>query len=752
MEPRCWVAAAALALASQGHCQSTQDTDTIEVVGTTPLGSGIDAARLAANVQTANAEEIRAQAALDLADFMRRSFGSVFANDAQGNPLQPDIQYRGFVGSPLLGLPQGLAVYQDGVRLNEPFGDTVNWALIPESAVDSIELVPGSNPLFGLNALGGAISIRTKNGFSSPGASAELTVGSFGRVGLEAELGGSMSDRLGYFVTASYLDENGWRDFSPTRAARVFAAADFNGDDSRLHLTFTHADTNLVGNGAAPVDLLAVDRRAVFTRPDRTRNRMSLLTVRGEQSLSDRVSMTGNLYVRDSVTSTLNGDNSDFTACGDGSGLICDDAGNAPLDENGSPIPAAAPFLGATVNRTTTNQSSLGFTLQAAWSVRGADRGNDFVIGIARDDSGSDFGARTELGSLDATRLAVSSGVLVGDSLIDLWARTDNSSLYVSDTLSIGRAALTVSARYNRAGVVLEDRLGTDLNGAHHFERLNPAAGLTVDLAGHTTFYAGYSEANRAPSPVELTCADASAPCRLPNAFVADPPLKQVVARTLETGFRGRFGPGRWHAGWFRTVDDDDILFVSAGRLTNEGFFANVGKTRRQGIELNLTGGEGARLGWFTNYSVIDATFRKSFTVSSPSSPAAIGGEIPVRVGDRLPLVPDRLLKGGVSATVGADWTLRAELLASSGAYLRGDEGNLSSKIAGYAVVSFRAERRLGTKAHIFVSIDNLLDERYDTFGVFGDAASVLGPSYGNPRFLGPGAPRAAWIGIRASF
>ena len=120
--------------------QAGSPIEVIEVIGTTPLGSELDADVIAANVQTATAEEMREQGALDLADFMRRSLGSVFVNEAQSNPLQPDVQYRGFVGSPLLGLPQGLAVYQDGVRSNEPFGDTVNWALIPESAIASVYL------------------------------------------------------------------------------------------------------------------------------------------------------------------------------------------------------------------------------------------------------------------------------------------------------------------------------------------------------------------------------------------------------------------------------------------------------------------------------------------------------------------------------------------------------------------------------------------------------------------------------------
>jgi outer membrane receptor protein involved in Fe transport len=215
---------------------------------------------VASNVQFATAEDLRAARALDLADFMRRNLASVFVNEAQSNPLQPDVQYRGFVGSPLLGLPQGLAVFQDGVRINEPFGDTVNWALIPESAIDTVYLMPGSNPLFGLNALGGAIAIETKTGFTSPGTRAEVYGGSFSRWSLQAETGGSIDDRLSYFVTASYLEEDGWRDFSPTEATRLFGNVGWQSELSSVDLNLTMADTMLIGNGAAPVQLLAADR------------------------------------------------------------------------------------------------------------------------------------------------------------------------------------------------------------------------------------------------------------------------------------------------------------------------------------------------------------------------------------------------------------------------------------------------------------------------------------------------------------
>ena len=122
------------------------------------------------------------------------------------------------------------------------------------------------------------------------------------------------------------------------------------------------------------------------------------------------------------------------------------------------------------------------------------------------------------------------------------------------------------------------------MNGDHTFKRFNPALGLTVGTEAFT-FYAGYTEANRTPSPVELTCADEDDPCRLPNAFLADPPLEQVVAKTFEAGVRGTWSSGRWHTGLFRTTSEDDILFISAGALTNQGFFDNVGETRRDGFE-----------------------------------------------------------------------------------------------------------------------------------------------------------------------
>lgn len=741
-----------------GVARTEPPLEQLEVVGTTPLGGGADAAGVPGPVQSASADEIRRRGAADLTDFLKRSFGSVFVNDAQSNPLQPDVQYRGFVGSPLLGLPQGIAVYQDGVRVNEPFGDTVDWALIPEAAIDRIDLVPGSNPLFGLNALGGALSIRTKDGFTSPGTRLEVSGGSWSRRSFEAETGGSVDGRFGYFLSGSTLDEDGWREFSPTHATRGFARLGWQTAATSVSASLTYADTDLTGNGAAPVQLLDVDRRATFTHPDRTRNALTQVEVSAEGAVSDSLSLTGNVYSRRSDIDTVNGDNSDFEPCDATPAWLCEQTGGGEqevaADPAGLPIAAAPALLGATLNRTRTTQDGSGMALQASWSGRLAKRTNRLLVGVAYDRSSVGFDSSVELGSLDATRGAVGGGVLVGGGLTGLDADTSTGGVYLSDSWSVSpKVELTASGRENRTRVRLHDRLGSALNGAHTFARFNPALGMTLALRGALSYYASYSESSRTPSPVELTCADADAPCRLPNAFVADPSLEQVVASTLETGLRARRAGFDWHAGLFSTLNEHDILFVSAGALTNQGYFANVGRTRRRGVELGIQRrGSGAGLTWFADYTFLDATFEDALALASVNNPAAVDGQIFVKPGDRVPLVPRSLLKAGVRYGLTPKLDLGADVLVSSGQYLRGDEANLTPPLDGYGVIDLHAVYRPGRVVEVFANIDNLLDARYATFGVFGDATEVLGAAFGDRRYVSPGSPRGVWVGARFSF
>ena len=726
--------------------------EVMEVVA--PLS--LEDAESAANVQAATGEAI-ADGVLDLTDFLRRNMASVFVNEAQGNPLQGDVQYRGFVGSPLLGLPQGIAVYQDAVRVNEPFGDTVNWALIPESAIGSVFLVPGSNPLFGANALGGALSVVTKDGFAHPGTKAELSAGSFGRWSVSAEAGGSRSERFAHFATASVLKENGWRDHSPTESAEGFGKLTWQRPNSRVDLAVTLGSTDLVGNGAAPEQLLAIDRSAIFTRPDRTRNRLALATLGGEVDF-EKFALQGNAYFRKSDIDSYNGDDSDYEACDDegdeagesgapASGLLCFED-EVATDDQGAPIAADERLQGATVNRTDTAQIGYGFSVQAERLDTFGERSNRLAVGMALDSADIDFDASTELGRLDATRLAIPGGVFVGDAFTEVAAEMQTAALYVVNALAATpRLGLTVSARYNRSQVTLRDGLGTALDGDHVFHRLNPAASATYRASTTLAFFATYGTSSRTPTPVELTCADEDAPCRLPNAFLADPPLQQVVARTMEVGARGRNAAFRWRLAWFDSRSLDDILFISAGAFTNEGYFDNIGTTARRGFELGLDG-ETERFGWFLRFTQLRTTFKDAFSVPSANHPLATAGEIAVSAGDRLPLVPKQLLQAGVRWDANERLTLRGEILHSAGFHLRGDEANIAAGINGHSVVNLHASYRFNARLRGFLAIDNALAERYATFGVFGDAEEVLGEGFDGSRFLTPAAPRAGWIGV----
>jgi iron complex outermembrane recepter protein len=730
----------------------------VEVIGITPThGTGLPKTKVPANVQSATAEALARNQSLDLSDYMNRHLGSVHINEAQDNPLQPDVQYRGFTASPLLGLAQGLAVYQDAVRINEPFGDTVNWALIPQSAISSINLLPGSNPLFGLNALGGALSIQTKDGFNYPGTRGEVYYGSFDRKYVQAERGGNNGE-LSYYLTGEYFDEDGWRDFSPSEAKRAYGNVGWRNDTSTLNFSINVAKTDLTGNGPAPEQVLAIDRTALFTVPDITKNKLSMLNLRGSHMLTDNALLDGNLYFRDSDIDTLNGDDSDFAECTNpgNAGLLCEEEANGEtvvVDENGAPVAASAAVEGATVNTSSTNQKGYGGTLQATLLNDLFKHENQFILGAAADLSNTDFRSQTELGRLDITRRAIGGGVLVGDSFVEVAADTQNYGLYLTDTYSLTKAlSLTLSGRFNHTEIELRDRLGTALNGDHTFNRFNPAVGATYEFAPELSMYAAYNESNRAPTAVELTCADANDPCRLPNAFLADPPLNDVVAKTVEAGVRGNWRGIDYNLTVFNTVNQDDIIFVSAGTLLSQGFFDNVGDTRRRGIELNLSG-RVKRLDWFLDYTYLEAEFRDSLTIASANHPLRnANNEIQVESGDRIPSIPRHLFKVGADYALLPKLSLGADVLFNSDQILRGDESNQLEPVDGYALLNLHGEYRINKHFSAFAKIDNVLDADYESFGIVGGASEVLGPQFDSPRFLSPGAPRAGWFGLKASF
>ena len=216
---------------------NAQEAEEIIIVGVTPNGTGLERDKIPFPIQTATSDDIQNSNSLSIADFLRQNFSSVSVNNAQSNPLQPDVQYRGFTASPLLGLAQGIAVYQNGVRVNEPLGDTVNWDLVPESAINGITLSGGSNPLFGLNTLGGALLIDMKNGFNYEGREIEINTGSFGRNTASLQTGNNFDNgdnSFAYYANLQFFEEDGWRDYSSSESINFYGSLDWQNQSSSL--------------------------------------------------------------------------------------------------------------------------------------------------------------------------------------------------------------------------------------------------------------------------------------------------------------------------------------------------------------------------------------------------------------------------------------------------------------------------------------------------------------------------------------
>jgi len=755
--------------------ESSVELSEIEVIGTTPLhGVGLPADMIASNVQSANAADIERVQGLDISEFMNKTLGSVSLNQAQNNPFQPDLKYRGFTASPLVGNSQGLSVYMDGVRVNEPFGDAVNFELIPESAISSMNLMPGSNPVFGLNTLGGALSIQTKNGFNFQGHELEAYTGSFGRDSGNISSGGN-NGTLGYFVTAAITKEDGWRDESPSRVEQFFSNFSYRNDVTTLDLSIMSIDSDLNGNGASPVELVDIDREAVFTHPDNTQNDLEMFSLNGSHWLNETTLVSANTYYRSSDRTTFNGDGSELSVIGNDLGEDEDGAegafdGDDEIHSNDAAALGFDPGDDVALNNTSeTEQDSYGLGLQFTFLDEMFGKENQLIVGASYDRSDVKHASQSEVAHFTPTRGTDGTGFIIDETVVDGDIETETFSLYFTDTISLtDQLALTLAGRYNRIEI---DISGTseggdqDLNEAgdkHVFNRFNPSVGLTYAVNDSLTAYGSYSESNRAPSPSELTCAyDESRveqiECALPNSFLADPPLDDVVARTIEAGLRGNNTGVNWNANVYYTELEDDLFFFPsteddpADPRLRTGNFDNIDKTARAGLELGLSG-EADKFDWFANYSYVRATFEDNFSYArlvdeDDDDPTTFN----VSKGDRLPGIPAHNVKIGADYHFNKQFTLGFTASYHSSQYYRGDEANVDKKISSYKVMNLHSRYKLNDNVQFFAKVDNLFDSEYDTFGLYGEPDEAPGFDFDDPRFVGTSAPRAGWIGVKVS-
>ena len=770
----------AIAISASMAAGADEKLQAIVVTATAIPGTIIDIDKIPGNVQVLSAADLTREGAASLTGALSSNLSSINVNDDLDDPFQPDILYRGFEASPVLGTPQGLAVYQNGVRINEAFGDTVNWDLFPDIAISQVELV-SSSPVYGLNALGGAVSVTMKNGFTYQGADLELSGGSFGQRAVTAQFG-HYSGAFGFYLGGRALDWDGWRQFSDDRMRNLYGVFSMRTDDATLDLSYSRADNMMNGQGSAPVQELAVNRSLVFTGPQTNIDTLDFVTLNGTLKVTDTWSLQGLLYYRQYAQSVSNGNATNYAACTNAPGILCQPDGVTPLANSaGRALPDISD--GGAVPIGENNFESIhawgrGATLQATGNETIFGHDNQFTLGAAVDYASTSFYSGAQIGVINSQLLVLPSNLIVdtpenspgaianGDPVpVSVDSINKNLGAYLTDTFNVTPdLAVTASGRYNIAHVDLTDQLGTNLNGNNRFVHFNPAIGAAYKVLPTMTLYGGLSQNTRTPTASEIECSNPLTPCLLPTNLAGDPPiLRQVVAHTAELGLRGKIpdvaGTGSemsWNLSLFRTLLKDDIYGISTSIA--QGFFQNIGDTRRQGVEAGLNYHTQS---WsaYVNYSFVQATFRSPLLMPSPSNPYRdAGGNIQVEPGNRLPGIPQHRLKLGADYIVLPGLTVGATVSIVSSFFYVGDQSNQLAQIPGHTVVNLHTSYKPVPHAEVFASINNLFNRKYATWGTLSDPTGVgapgiptNGPGVDN-RFLSPAAPFEAFGGVRITF
>jgi len=791
------VTGAFLSVASPVSAQTaTEAREEIVVVGTTPLpGSDTDRDKIPSTVQILSSDAFAKAHAITILDTLSRRIPGLELSDSQGNGTFQDLHYRGFVASPLQGKPQGIAVYQDGVRLNEAFGDTVNWELIPEVAIDRVSISAG-DPAFGLNALGGAINMGMKNGFTFHRFEGEVEGGSYGRFTGSIAYGVKFGDYSFYAAGEAFRDD-GYRLLSNSDIERIYADAGYSGDISEFHLIVQAARSKLGVVGPTPLDLIKINANAIYTSPQTTSDQTATLALNGTVNFTNDLAIQANIYGRYLGQKHVDGNGGDFESCSAQSsfgGDLClenrafdaSPGGNTTafrnqfviLGRQGQTFAFVPGTPYGTLDRVSIGTKTFGAAIQATYDASVIGHDNNFAFGASIDRSDISFTANSALGfvnpdlSVGLNAAIPGSGSVVhtlgdlGYAPVGLGAATRYYGIYAADTFDITpRLSLTAGIRVNIIDIDTADIAGTapELNARNDFTHGNPEAGLTYKLGGGVTAYGGYSQSNRAPTPLELDCADPARPCLLENSLVSDPPLRQVVANSYEAGLRGsnaiRWSGGAagrlvWNIGLYRTDSEDDIVSL-ASAIQGRGYYANVPSTRRQGLELNAKYTLGP---WeaFANYSFVDATYRFSGLLASPNNPSADdNGTVAVRSGNRIPGVPRHQLKAGLDYAVTSRWSIGGDAAYVGSQYLIGDDSNRNAKLTPYWTANIRTSYQLTPSVQISGRINNLFDRRYASYGAYFDAAGVAKACAcipADPRTLSLAQPLSAYAAVKLNF
>jgi outer membrane cobalamin receptor len=660
------------------------------------------------DVQTAPPGPSRAQAAL-----ARIPGVSVF--DDQGNRSQPTLDVRGFQLSPVVGVPQGVSVFLDGVRINEPDAQQVYFDLIPMDAVERAELVRGPVAVFGKNTLAGALLLFTERGRRRTDIAADVAAGPSGFRSARVSAGG-MRAGFDFYGLLSGSDDDGYRRQAFARTRSLFANIGRRGERGDIALSVLFARDSIQQAGSLPASWLAVDRRANYTGGDFVRPELLHVALRGKTDILGG-SLEANVYNRsnDVEQFNVNVDDPDTRAF-------------VRTNATGATVELSRPL------------TLLGRALTLTVGAEGSR--NDIQYRVLNEPNEA---APTLPPDCDQT-----SGLCERARVLET-----NAALFAQGTLVLSpHLSLTGAARADYVRVPFRDERDPEHSGTSTFRRISPRLGVNVEV-GDVRGYAAIGSGFRAPAALELACADESAPCPLPFSLGDDPPLDPVRIRTYEAGVD--IEPTTALAldvVAFRSDVRDEIVFVASQSAA--GFFQNVPRTRRLGVEASARASLPSGVRASISYAFVDATYRSTVQLAS-----AIEGAAPAEPGDRFPLSPRHRVAASLGATRGVgEVTLDGELSARrvSSQFLRGDEANDFAPLDGYTLADLRVAAR-HRWIELTLGVTNLFGRRVETFGIYGEnprgpigTAGVVAPGVPSDdqveRFLTPGYPRTLSVAL----
>jgi outer membrane receptor protein involved in Fe transport len=677
----------------------------IEVVGTIlpfagpNVSSGIPARSASLDWTQIDATEPR-----QLPDVLQQLPGFNTYDDL-GSAYKFNVQSRGFYSSPVVGLPQGLSVFVDGVRMNEPDAAEVNFDLLPLEHVKRVEVLSGNGTLLGRNSLGGAINLVTRRGeLGSLNGEVEATGGSYGAASIEGGLGKVTKNGLDYYVGGGYNREDGWRQKTKADQYQGFVNLGKLGQTSGIRLQSFYSHSYAQTAGSLPESVYLVNPDSNLSANDyEDLNSFQASLLGYKQIGSGRGSF--NIYYRNTKADRFNANQEDDP----------DTYGESRIGVFGGTADYrfVVPVTGA---------SSLGLRF-------GAD-GSTSSTSVALYADSTKFGG----GMLQTTDVDSPVWDLAGFALADF---------------NVGRVTFSGGFRYDYVKAPFYNRLDSDRDTTQVFQRFNPRFGVDVNAGGGFSVFGSVGTGFRAPAVIEIACADPEEPCPLPFALGDDPPIKPVTTTSYEVGARYLKGRIALDASMYRTdVKNDIYLFPSEDEVagsTIEGYFGNIDKTRREGLEASARYYLGQHY-FYANYAWTRATFQSEAEIFSIRE--EFDEENEVEPGDKLPLVPEHQVKAGVSLRFPVGFRGGADVRYIGQQWLRGDEANVTTPLDGY----FVADARVGWEWNgweIAGIVTNLFNKKYASFGTFNinqGGGDVL------ERFLTPGQVRQFRVVVTREF